>query len=153
RDHAIATPQALISRLARAASRAEVQWLEARQQNNFALFAPLFEEVVQLTRDKATLLGQALNLQPYDALVDEFSPGITTQDIDSLFKALLRKLPGLINDVIEVQARQPALPIVGKFTASKQKQLAAEIMKALGFPFERGRLDESEHPFTEGVPG
>jgi carboxypeptidase Taq len=26
-------------------------------------------------------------------------------------------------------------------------------MKAVGFPFERGRLDESEHPFTGGVPG
>jgi carboxypeptidase Taq len=26
-------------------------------------------------------------------------------------------------------------------------------MKAVGFPFDRGRLDESEHPFTEGVPG
>ena len=23
----------------------------------------------------------------------------------------------------------------------------------VGFPFDRGRLDESEHPFTEGVPG
>jgi carboxypeptidase Taq len=23
----------------------------------------------------------------------------------------------------------------------------------MGFPFDRGRLDESEHPFTEGVPG
>ena len=27
------------------------------------------------------------------------------------------------------------------------------MMKAVGFPFDRGRLDESEHPFTEGVPG
>ena len=26
-------------------------------------------------------------------------------------------------------------------------------MKAVDFPFDRGRLDESEHPFTEGVPG
>src|SRR5947208_16334940 len=26
-------------------------------------------------------------------------------------------------------------------------------MKSVGFPFDRGRLDESEHPFTEGVPG
>ena len=26
-------------------------------------------------------------------------------------------------------------------------------MKSLGFPFDRGRLDESEHPFTGGVPG
>jgi len=27
------------------------------------------------------------------------------------------------------------------------------VMKALGFPFDRGRFDESDHPFTEGVPG
>src|SRR5262245_11512057 len=153
RDHAIATPQTLISRLARATARAEVQWLEARQQNNFTLFAPHLEEVVALVRDKAALLGQALNLQPYDALVDEFSPGITTQEIDTLFKALSRKLPGLINEVIELQANHPLKPITGKFSFSRQRQLVVEVMKALGFPFDRGRLDESEHPFTEGVPG
>jgi carboxypeptidase Taq len=153
RDHAIATPQTLISRLARATARAEVQWLEARQQMSFTLFAPHLEEVLLLTRDKAALLGQALNLQPYDALVDEFSPGVTTHDIDTLFKALSRKVPGLINEAIELQAKQPPLPITGKFYTAKQRQLAIEVMKALGFPFERGRLDESEHPFTEGVPG
>src|SRR6185312_1612611 len=97
RDHAIATPVSLISRLTRATSRAEVRWLEARQQGKFELFAPHLEEVLHLVRDKAALLGQALNLAPYDALVEE--------------------------------------------------------MKQIGFPFDRGRLDESEHPFTEGVPG
>ena len=40
RDYAIATPVSLISRLARATSRAEVHWAEARRQNNFDLFAP-----------------------------------------------------------------------------------------------------------------
>ncbi|MGH8311610.1 MAG: carboxypeptidase M32, partial [Steroidobacteraceae bacterium] len=76
RDHAIATPVSLISRLAKATSRAEVQWLEARQQGKYELFAGHLEEVVNLVRDKAALLGQALNLAPYDALVDEFSPSI-----------------------------------------------------------------------------
>ncbi len=79
RDHAIATPVSLISRLTKAASRAEARWLEARRQGKFELFAPHLEEVVNLVRDKAALLGQALNLAPYDALVDEFSPGITTR--------------------------------------------------------------------------
>ncbi|HEY4647394.1 MAG TPA: carboxypeptidase M32 [Steroidobacteraceae bacterium] len=153
RDHAIATPQTLISRLARATARAEVQWLEARQQNKFELFAPHLEEVVALVRDKAALLGQALNLQPYDALVDEFSPGMTTQDIDTMFKAQSRKLPGLINEVIELQSGQPPLSLAGKFSVSRQRQLVVDVMKAIGFPFDRGRLDESEHPFTEGVPG
>lgn len=153
RDHAIATPPTLISRLARATARAEVKWLEARAQNNFELFAPHLEEVVTLVRDKAALLGQALNLQPYDALVDEFSPGITTQDIDSMFKSLSRKLPSLVNEAIELQSSQPLLPLAGKFSIARQRQLVHDVMKAIGFPFDRGRLDESEHPFTEGVPG
>jgi carboxypeptidase Taq len=153
RDHAIATPPTLVSRFARATSRAEAKWIEAKRAGNFSLLAPHLEEVVQLVRDKAALLGQALNLQPYDALVDEFSPGITTNDIDTLFKALSRKLPGLINEVLELQARNPALPINIRVTPAKQRALIVEVIRAMGFPFDRGRLDESEHPFTEGVPG
>ena len=75
RDFAIATPVALVSRLAKAASKAEAKWLYARETGKFEDFAPHLEEVVHLVRDKAQLLGQARNLAPYDALVDEFSPG------------------------------------------------------------------------------
>jgi carboxypeptidase Taq len=153
RDHAIATPASLVSRLAKAASKAEAQWLEARRQGKFELFAPYLEEVVHLVRDKSALVGQALNLAPYDALVDEFSPGISTADIDSMFKALSRRLPGLIRETIALQETRQLLPLNGKFPPAKQRALAIEIMKAVGFPFDRGRLDESEHPFTEGVPG
>jgi len=153
RDHAIATPASLVSRLTKATSRAEAQWLEARREGKFEIFAPHLEEVVHLVRDKAALLGQALNLAPYDALVDEFSPGITTADIDAIFKALSRRLPGLVRESLALQETRPLLPLAGKFPASKQRALAVEIMRAIGFPFDRGRLDESEHPFTEGVPG
>ena len=153
RDFAIATPVALVSRLAKAASKAEAKWLQARESGKFEDFAPHLEEVVHLVRDKAQLLGQSRNLSPYDALVDEFSPGQTSAEIDAMFKALGRRLPGLIREVLARQDAQPVLPITGKFSAARQRALAVEIMKAVGFPFDRGRLDESEHPFTEGVPG
>lgn len=153
RDHAIATPVTLVARLAKAASRAESRWLEARAQGKFESFAPHLEEVVHLVRDKAALLGQALNLAPYDALVDEFSPGLTTADIDAMFKALSRRLPSLIREAIALQEGRAPLPLTGKFPAGKQRSLTIEVMKAVGFPFDRGRLDESEQPFTEGVPG
>jgi carboxypeptidase Taq len=153
RDHAIATPPSLIARLAKATSRAEVYWVEAKKANDFKILAPHLEEVVHLVRDKAALLGQARGLAPYDALVDGFTPGISTADIDTIFKALSRKLPSLINEAIEVQAANPPSPLTGKFTVARQRSLSTEVLKALGFPFERGRLDESEHPFTEGVPG
>jgi carboxypeptidase Taq len=153
RDHAIATPVSLITRLARATSRAEGQWAEARRENNFDLFAPHLEEVVNLVRDKAALLGQALGLAPYDALVDEFSPGVATADIEAIFKALSRRLPTLIREALTLQETRPSLPISGKFATGKQRALVLEVMRAIGFPFDRGRLDESEHPFTEGVWG
>ena len=153
RDHAIATPPSLISRLAKATARAEVFWVEAKKANDFKLLAPHLEEVVHLVRDKAALLGQARGLAPYDALVDGFTPGISVADIDTIFKALSRKLPGLINQAIEVQAAHPPTPLAGKFSVARQRSLAVDVLKALGFPFDRGRLDESEHPFTEGVPG
>jgi carboxypeptidase Taq len=153
RDHAIATPQKLVSRLAKATASAEVKWVEAKQKSDFSLFAPHLEDVVGLLRDKASLLGKALNLDPYDALVGEFSPGLTSAEIDTVFTTLGRRLPGLIQEVIDLQARKPPLEIAGRFAASKQRTLATELMKTLGFPFERGRLDESEHPFTGGIPG
>ena len=153
RDHAIATPQNLVSRLAKATARAEIKWIEAKQKSDFAIFAPHLEEVVNLLRNKAGLLGKALNLDPYDALADEFSPGMTSAEIDAIFTTLGRRLPGLIQEVIDLQARRPPLEITGRYAPSKQRQVAVEIMKTIGFPFERGRLDESEHPFTGGVPG
>jgi len=75
RDHAIATPVSLISRLTKAASRAEARWLEARRQGKFELFAPHLEEVVNLVRDKAALLGQALNLAPVRRTRRRIQPG------------------------------------------------------------------------------
>lgn len=153
RDHSIATPQNLVSRLAKATARAEIKWIEARQKSDFSLFAPHLEEVANLVRNKAQLLGKALKLDPYDALLDEFSPGMTTAEIDGIFTTLGRRLPGLIQEAIDSQAKHPPLEITGRFATSKQRSLANELMKIMGFPFDRGRLDESEHPFTGGIPG
>src|SRR5690606_7728540 len=140
RDRAIATPVSLIGRLARATSVAEVRWAEAREKKDFTLFAPWLEEVLVLVRDKAALLGQALNLSPYDALMDGYTPGLRAGMIDEVFRQFSHRLPGLIREAIERQAAQPALPVSGKFTAARQRVLIVEVMKAFGFPFDRGRL-------------
>jgi carboxypeptidase Taq len=139
--------------MAKVTARAEVKWLEAKEKSDFKLFAPLLEEVTNLVRDKGLILGKALKLDPYDALVDEFSPGLTSAEIDVIFTALGRRLPGLIHEVIDLQATRPPLEITGRFSVSRQRQLSLDLMKSMGFAFERGRLDESEHPFTGGVPG
>ncbi len=153
RDHAIATPANLVLAAGpcHGAGRSAVAARPGR--GRFEIFAPHLEEVVMLVRDKAALLGQALNLSPYDALVDEYSPGIASADIDAVFKTISRRLPSLTREVIAMQDARPPLPLEGKFTPGRQRALVMDIMKSMGFEFDRGRLDESEHPFTEGVPG
>jgi carboxypeptidase Taq len=153
RDHAIATPPSLVARLARACATAEAQWMAAREQHDFNILAPALDEVLQLMRDKAGLLGQALGLDPYDALLDEFSPGLTRPEVDTLFQPLSHRLPGLIQETLARQSAQPPLPLHGRFSPSKQRALCMDVMRTLGFPFDRGRLDECEQPFTEGVAG
>ena len=64
-----------------------------------------------LTRDKAQVLSKALGLAPYDALIDEFSPGFLSAEIDQLFRARRGGCPGLIRDAIDLQAAKPPLPI------------------------------------------
>lgn len=152
-DHAIAIPNALITRLAKATAIAESKWRDAKQQQNFKLFAPLLEEVLKLTRDRSAILGRALQLDPYDALIDEFSPGLTSEVIDQIFATLSQRLPELIQQAIDKQSSEAVLPLNAKVTVAKQRALSLELMRALGFPFDQGRLDESEHPFTGGVSG
>jgi carboxypeptidase Taq len=152
-DHAIAIPMSLVSRLAKATSNAEARRLDAKEQGDFQVFAPALEEVVALTRDRARVLGNALKLEPYDALIDEFSPGFLSAEIDQLFRVVTRRLPGLIRDAIELQSQRPPLPVRGKVGVARQRSLVLDVMKTLGFPFDRGRLDESDQTFTEGVPG
>ena len=152
RDRAIQLPANLISRLARATARAEILWSDARRAQDFALLAPTLAEVVTLVRDKSHLLGAALGVEPYDALVDEFSPGLKQDEIESLFRGLTARLPGLIHRAIDEQGPPPPA-LAGRFPLSRQRQFASELMRTLGFRFERGRLDESEHPFTGGAPG
>jgi carboxypeptidase Taq len=153
RDHAIGTPPSLVSRLARAVARAEAMWREAREKNDFAVLAPHLEEVVKLTQNRAATLGQHLGLDPYDALADEFTPGLQSREIGQTFATLSRRLPDLVGEALELQGGASAAPISGRVSASKQRALAIDVIKALGFPFDRGRFDEAERAFTEGVPG
>jgi carboxypeptidase Taq len=152
-DHAIATPPSLIARMAKAFARAEARWREAREQNDFNVLVPQLEETIKLVRSKAELLAQRFSLDPWDALADEFTPGLLSRDIEAIFTPLIRRLPGLVTEAIELQAENPAIRIEGRFSVSRQRGLCIDVMKALGFPFDRGRFDESDHPFTEGVPG
>jgi carboxypeptidase Taq len=150
--HASAVPQDLVEASSRAVSRSEMVWREARRDADFGRLAPYLAEVLRLQREIGQAKGAVLGLDPYDALLDGYDPGMRRAVIDPLFADLTSWLPGLIAAARDRQASGPAaLPLDGPFPVETQRQLGLTLMRALGFDESRGRLDISLHPFCGGA--
>ncbi|MBC8157873.1 MAG: carboxypeptidase M32, partial [Alphaproteobacteria bacterium] len=103
-------------------------------------------------RDTAAALSDALNLSPYDALLDEYEPGGRASDIDAVFADLESFLPEFLGRVLDHQANQPQANVPqGPFPIDAQRALGVRFMERLGFNFDHGRLDVSLHPFCGGT--
>jgi carboxypeptidase Taq len=95
----------------------------------------------------------ALDLSPYDALLDGYEPDGRSAEIDVIFDDLASFLPDFIEQALAHQAKLPApQKPAGPFPIEAQRQLGLTLMKTLGFDFDRGRLDTSLHPFCGGIP-
>ena len=151
--HATALPADLVEAQSRAISTCEMRWRTARKENDFKGLLPDLQRVLDLAREEAQIKARKFGCSLYDALLDAYEPGGKSAAIDAIFADLAAFLPGFIDTALERQARKPA-PIAfdGPFPAAAQKKLAAELMAAVGFDFEHGRLDTSHHPFCGGVP-
>jgi carboxypeptidase Taq len=139
-------PADLVSELAKATSLAIESWREARKRSDFKTFLPQLEQVMALNRRKAEVLAAGPRL--YDSLLDIYEPGAGTSQIEPVFRALRA---GLVPLVREIQARKDKVSdalLHGDCDEAKQYALCQEVVKLLGFDFERGRQDLSAHPFT-----
>ncbi len=151
--HATAVPHDLVLADSKATSKAEMMWRKARANSDFAQLSPYLKEVLAIQRDIGRCKGEALGLQPYDALLDQFDPGLRQTRIDPLFDQLRAELPGLVRDAQERQAHDRLKPIAGVYPVAAQRALNETLMRTVGFDFERGRLDTSLHPFCGGATG
>lgn len=150
-QHANAIPNRVVNAFHHATAKADMQWRSAVAQDDFSVLAPDLEKVIAVVREKGQILGDALNCAPYDALLDEHDPGRTTAEVNKIILKLKHDLPLLISPVQDRQWARAALEITVPIPVPRQKDLGRKIMKAVGFPFHKGRLDESLHPFTEGT--
>jgi carboxypeptidase Taq len=149
---ALAVPGELVEAEARANAACEIAWRAARENNDFAALLPSLGEVIGIVRDIAAVKSEAMGLAPYDALLEQYEAGTRVADLEPLFAALASDLPGMVDEAIVRQEAgpQPVLP-AGPFPVPAQRALGRELMQALGFDFERGRLDVSHHPFCGGA--
>ena len=141
-------PADLVARFARETSLAREGWQAARQADEFDRFEPHLARIVDLCVERAEALGYKESR--YDALIDEFEPGMTTAGITSVFGALRAELVPIVRAIAEANPEHQTTARVLRrhFPVDRQRVFAEKAMADIGYDFRCGRQDESSHPFT-----
>ncbi len=147
--HRAAVPKELVVERARVSQALQTTWVEAKKTSDWAAFAPGFKKLMAIHKEVAAAKGAALGLSPYDAMMDEQDPGLTSAIIDPIFDDLAASLPGLLADVRERQASWPAvIEFSGDFSVARQEKLSQHLAVMVGHSSETSRIDTAPHPFS-----
>ena len=148
-DKKVKLPQSLVESLAKASSVGQQVWIEARKADDFKKFEPNLAEIFQLKREEAQALGYQEH--PYDALLDEYEPGASTAEVTAVLTALKDELVPLIAQVRNSSTNVQTDLLRRNYPVGKQEQFGRMASAAIGFEYDRGRLDVTHHPFCTEI--
>lgn len=124
---------------------AEDVWHRAKQTNDYPLFMPYLEKLIEST--KLIKHYTHPNKPVYEALLDEYEEGLTTEKCDAFFDALRKELVPLIRMV----ASRPQVDdsfLFGHFPIEAQRKLSDYLMEVMKLDRAHCGIGETEHPFT-----
>lgn len=134
-------PADLAAELARHGSQGMEIWARARAESDFAAFRPSLERTLELKHAYVACFEPE---EPYDALLDDFEPGLRTTEVRAIFARLLPELTALAA-AFPAEADEPF--VHGNYPAAAQDTLAREVMAAFGLSGNVARIDPTVHPF------
>ncbi len=148
-ERAVKLPSELVRELAKTKSTAIEAWLRAKKASDFSIFAPLLEKTFALKQRVAECIGY--EEAPYDAHLDEYEPNMTIAELKPLFNDLRAKLVPIVETLVDAEF-DPDLSVLRQpCPVPEQREFVTMLSRAMGYDYERGRLDETEHPFTIGA--
>ncbi len=145
-DRATKLPERFVARFSEETSKAFQAWIRAKQESDYSVFRPHLETLVGLCREKAGLFGYEGS--PYNALLDEFERGMTAEQLRPMFAELAKRQSALIARIVKSPRQADLSWTEGKWDTSKQWDFTLRLLRDMGYDFQAGRQDHSEHPFT-----
>jgi len=148
-------PEKLVGELAKQEAVTVNMWKRAKVKKNFSLFKGDLQKLLDLSKQAAEILMKVKGTKtPYEALIDNFEPKMSANQIAVIVTELQRGLKRLINK-IEISANKPSTTVLSiPVPVENQRKIAQLLTEILGYdtasPNARGRVDETEHPFTTG---
>src|SRR4051812_364732 len=145
-------PSDLSAEMAHASSIAETAWVEAKQRSDFEMLLPHLRKNVDLTKRYAECYeGFPGFAHTCDALLDEYEPEMTTEQMRAVLTGLREGLVPLVREAAGNGNGSGEDPFRGEFPADLQRQQVGEMISELPFPEGSWRLDPTEHPFAISI--
>ncbi len=151
-DKATKLPSDLVEEMTKTTSLAQGKWAEARAKSDFKAFQPWLEKIVAIEQKVADAYGW--KGERYNALLDNYEPGATVDDIASVFEKLRGELVTLLQKIKNAPKKPDVSIIEREYNIEMQRVFGESVAEAMGFDFAAGRLDITTHPFCSGFgPG
>ena len=149
RTHLRATriPARLAEEIARATALGQGIWAKARLDENVADFLPTLDDILKLRREEAAVLTED-GSELYDALLEDYEPGMKTAPLAALLGKLRPHLAGL-REQISNSGKQ-IKPVNGNFSEAGQMDMARRLASIFNYNWDSGRVDKAVHPFSSG---
>lgn len=141
-------PTSFIEELSQVTSEAQQIWAIARKDNNYKLFAPFLQKIIDLNRKKADILG--FGDHPYDPLLEMHEPCMTTKKVGTIFAGLQKELTALLKKIVKAKQIDDSF-LHKKVGDEKQLEIGRLILAGLPADPTYSRLDLSSHPFSTGL--
>lgn len=138
-------PGSFVAKSSELSSLAFQAWIEARKMNDFKLYEKDLDNLISHKRKEADLLG--FKNHPYDALLDLYEPACTVGFLDNLFQDVKTQLVPLVA-ALRSKNQVDRSFLYLNYPKDKQWEFGLSILKTMGYDFQAGRQDISEHPFT-----
>jgi len=147
-ERAVKVPPAMVAEKSELTSLAAQAWQEARAKANFPHFQPHLEKVLDWTQRFAKLFEPVDH--PYDALLDEYEPGMKTADVQAIFDDVRPKQVELLKAIAAKGPIDESMLHL-HFPEKMQWDFGVEVITAFGYDWERGRQDKVTHPFMTNL--
>ncbi len=119
-------------------------WAEARPKNDFKAVQPLLEKTLDLSREFGNYFPGYDHIA--DPLIDFSDYGMKAESVRKVFSDLRRQLVPMVKAITE-QAPADDSCLLRHFPKKKQMEFGEKIIRQYGYDFQRGRQDETLHPF------
>jgi carboxypeptidase Taq len=151
-EKAVRVPTSLAAEISRAAALGQAAWQEARAAADFSRFRDALERQIELRHRYVECFTGFEH--PYDALLDDFEPGMTTVTLRALLSELCDGLIPLVAEVASDAPKPEGVPFGGPHEVEHQRRAVMEILEGIGFDPDGWRLDVAPHPFAQRIaPG